>query len=65
MPEIEITPETTATGVRAMEDKLWMPAGSPFRMLHGFGHHHETYVRLDGRWRIRTIKLSRLHIEVG
>ncbi len=36
-----------------------------FRMLHGFGHYHETYVRLDGRWRIRTIRPSRLHIEAS
>lgn len=65
MPEIEITSATTATGIWAMEDKLWVPEGSPlpFKVLHGYGHYHETYVRLDGRWRIKTIRLSRLHIE--
>ena len=28
MPEIELTSPTTATGIWAMEDKLWWPAGS-------------------------------------
>ena len=65
-PEIEITSDTTAKGVWAMEDKLWTPEGGllPFRVLHGFGHYHETYVRLDGQWRIKTIRLTRLHVEV-
>ena len=29
MPEIELTSDTTATGVWAMEDHLWWPEGSP------------------------------------
>lgn len=67
MPEIEITSETTATGIWAMEDKLWAQEGSPvpFRVLHGFGHYHETYVRLNGQWRIKTIRLSRLRVEAS
>lgn len=67
MPEIDITSETTARGIWAMEDKLWAPEGStmPFKVLHGFGHYHETYVRLEGQWRIQTIRLTRLHIEAS
>lgn len=67
MPEIEITSPHTATGIWAMEDKLWVPAGNPlpFKALNGFGHYHETYARLDDGWRIKTIRLSRLHIEVS
>ena len=29
MPEIELTSDTTATGLWAMEDHLWWPEGSP------------------------------------
>lgn len=65
MPEIEITSESTARGIWAMEDKLWMPEGSPFKVLHGFGHYYETYVRLGGQWLIQTIRLTRLHIEAS
>lgn len=66
MAEIEILAPDSATGIWAMEDKLWPQAGSqlPFRMLHGYGHYHERYVRLDGEWRISEIKLTRLRVDV-
>jgi uncharacterized protein (TIGR02246 family) len=60
MPEIELTSETTATGIWAMEDHLWWPDGSPLQHLHGYGHYHETYVKLPEGWRIQTLKLTRL-----
>jgi hypothetical protein len=66
MPEIEITSSTTATGIWAMEDLLWAreAAPVPFRTLRGFGHYHETYEKRDGRWVIKTIRLTRLRVEV-
>ena len=60
MPEITLTSETTATGVWAMEDKLWWPEGSPIKHLHGYGHYHETYEKSGGEWRIKTLRLTRL-----
>jgi SnoaL-like domain len=65
MPEIELTSATTAKGVWAMEDHLWFPEGSPLGMtrMHGYGHYHETYELLDGRWYIKTLKLTRLRID--
>jgi hypothetical protein len=63
MPEIELTSPTTATGIWAMEDKLRWPEGSPIRTLHGYGHYHETYEMVDGRWRIKSTRLSRLRVD--
>jgi hypothetical protein len=63
MPEIDLTSPTTATGIWAMEDKLRWPAGSPIRTMHGYGHYHETYEKVDGRWRIKTITLTRLRVD--
>ncbi len=60
MPEIALTSESTATGIWAMEDKLWWPEGSPIKHLHGYGHYHETYEKSGGEWRIKTLKLTRL-----
>jgi len=65
MPEIEVTSDTTATGIWAMEDKLKWPEGSPISWLHGYGHYHETYERVDGTWRIKTLTLTRLRLDVG
>jgi hypothetical protein len=66
MPELLITSPTTATGVWAMEDRIWWPEGSPVRRLHGWGHYHERYRRaadpavgVDG-WRIESMRLERL-----
>ncbi len=60
-PEIELTSPTTATGIWAMQDVLRWPNGG---RLHGYGHYHETYELIDGAWRIRTSKLTRLHMDL-
>ena len=61
MPEIELLSETEATGVWAMEDVVLLPSGSPKQRLQGYGHYHETYARgPDGRWRIASLRLTRL-----
>jgi SnoaL-like domain len=65
MPEIELTSDTTATGIWAMEDKLRWPDGSPISWMHGYGHYHETYERVDGEWRIKTLTLTRLRVDAG
>jgi SnoaL-like domain len=64
-PEIEITSSSTARGIWAMEDRIWWPVGRTPQFLHGFGHYHETYVKVDGEWRIRTLTLTRLHRELS
>lgn len=67
MPEITIEGPDCATGIWAMEDKLWVQEGSslPFSWMHGYGHYHERYVRTGGEWRIREIRLSRIRVDVG
>jgi hypothetical protein len=60
MPEITVHSPTEAEGVWAMEDVLRWPEGAPIRSMHGFGHYHERYVKLQGRWHIAHLRLSRL-----
>jgi hypothetical protein len=62
-PEIEITSPTTATGIWAMEDKLRWPDGAPMGSMHGYGHYRETYEKVSGQWRIKTLELNRLRID--
>ena len=59
-PEIELTSDTTATGIWAMDDLLQWPDGTT---LHGYGHYHEVYEKTDGQWRIKTTKLTRLRMD--
>jgi len=68
MPIIEITSDTTATGLWAMEDRLYRSEKHPFdpddfSFLLGFGHYHESYVKLDCGWRIASTRLTRLRVD--
>lgn len=69
MPVIEPISETAASGVWAMEDRIYWGAPTDrvkgALYLHGFGHYHENYVRTDAGWRIRTVRLTRLHLETS
>lgn len=66
-PIIEITSESSASAIWAMEDRLYRPMGTPFAngrtYLHGFGHYHETYARTLEGWRITSTRLARLRVE--
>jgi uncharacterized protein (TIGR02246 family) len=64
MPEIEVTGPQTARGIWAMFD--YVKFTSPERQLElkGYGHYHEEYRKgADGRWRISSLKLSRLRVD--
>ena len=65
-PIIEILSDTEAKGIWAMEDRLYRPPDHPNHadgaFILGFGHYHETYVKLDVGWRIRTTLLTRLRV---
>ncbi|MGP3791486.1 nuclear transport factor 2 family protein [Pseudomonas sp. B392_1p] len=65
-PEIEITCGTMANGVWAMEDVLRWAEGSdsPIKSLHGYGHYFETYRRINGQWRIQSLRLKRLRVDI-
>ncbi|HXZ87400.1 MAG TPA: nuclear transport factor 2 family protein [Candidatus Binataceae bacterium] len=63
MAEVEVLSPTTARGIFAMEDLIWWPEGSRRRTLHGWGHYHETFEKIAGKWLIKTLKLTRLRTE--
>jgi SnoaL-like domain len=61
-PEIELTSATTARGVWALNDVVCLV---PALTLHGYGHYHETYAKIDGHWRIKTSTLTRLREDIA
>jgi hypothetical protein len=67
-PIIEFISDTEAKAIWAMEDRLYRSKEHPLHdgsvLLHGFGHYHETYVKLDVGWRIRSSRLTRLRLEM-
>ena len=72
-PEIELTSDTTARGVWAMEDRLWWTRtgggpgsdGTTEEWLHGYGHYHEEYRKVGGRWLISYRALTRLRVDAS
>jgi hypothetical protein len=60
MSEIEILSEDSARAVWPMEDRVWFAEG----FMHGFGYYHETYRRIEGRWYIQTLKITRIKVEL-
>ena len=60
-PEISLTSDATAKGIWAMEDIVESPDGW---LLHGAGHYHETYAKVNGQWRIKSVHLTRTRLKI-
>ena len=63
--EIEITGEATASGIWYFTDRFFMPPGSPYSRLTGYGHYHETYEKRGAEWFLKTTRITRLWVEVS
>lgn len=67
MPEIELDGPDRASGVWAMADERYFEAddpSAPFASAVGSGHYHETYVRTPGGWRVASLRLTRLRLDI-
>lgn len=63
--DIEIIADNSATSILSFTDRLFMPSGTPFSLLTGYGYYHETYEKSDGSWRIKTLRISRIWVEAA
>jgi ketosteroid isomerase-like protein len=66
MPEIEITGEDTARGIWAMfdyVDRIWKDDGRR-EAFHGYGHYTEEYRKVNGAWKIASMKLTRIRVDL-
>ena len=67
MGEIEIIDADNARGVWAMQDVIEWTDRHPregWKSITGRGHYHDTYRREDGQWRIATLQLTRVRLDV-
>ena len=65
--EIEILDEGNARAIWAMQDVLEWPDRHPrtgWKAIVGRGHYHETYRIESGDWRIATLTLTRLRVDI-
>jgi hypothetical protein len=61
--ELEFASDSSASAIWSMTDRFFMPAGSEYSRLTGFGYYHETYLKIDGAWKIKTTRVARLRCE--
>lgn len=64
VPEITLTSATTAEGIWPMVDLLRLEPGGPVAEMVGYGHYYETYRREADGWKITTLKLTRLRVDI-
>jgi len=65
--EIEILGADTARAIWAMQDVIEWADRHPregWKAITGRGHYHETYRREDEQWRIATLSLTRLRLDI-
>jgi hypothetical protein len=60
-PEIELQGDE-AHVIWAMQDRVIWGGNRP--SITGYGHYRERWVRRNGQWKIASLKLTRLHIDV-
>jgi len=65
LPELDVTGPDTATGIVPLEDVLVWEQDGTRRWMHGFGHYRQSYVKADGRWRIKEHRLTRVRFTSG
>ncbi|MFI9731086.1 nuclear transport factor 2 family protein [Streptomyces sp. NPDC052092] len=64
MPEITITGPNKASGIWSMQDVLTFPAGKDAPQgHHGYGQYRETYQKVDGKWLIDSVLLTRFRMD--
>lgn len=65
--EIEIIDAENATAIWAMQDMIEWTERHPregWKAITGRGHYHETYRRENGEWRMSTLTLTRLRLDI-
>ena len=65
--KVEIAPDGSGRGIWAMQDVITWDDRHPtmgWKAIVGHGHYHETYRREDGAWRIATLTLTRLSLDI-
>lgn len=60
-PHIKINSATTASGLWTLEDVLVFGG---VLGVHGYGHYNDTYVKANGKWVVKTSKLTRTRIDL-
>jgi hypothetical protein len=62
--DIQIDDDAHASGTWGMNDILRLPGEGRPKKLVGYGYYHDTFERLATGWVIKTLRLSRLSVDI-
>ena len=57
--------DAAISGIWSMTDRLYFPPGGAFSLMTGYGHYHDTYVKVGGDWKLQTSRITRIRIEAS
>jgi hypothetical protein len=63
--EISVTSDTTASAIWSMTDRLFMPEGKDYAVMTGYGYYYETYEKVAGVWKMKTLRIQRIRVEAS
>lgn len=64
-PEIVVLSDDSASGIWAMEDRLFWKQGGEDHWLHGYGHYHERYRKGPKGWQFVYRRLTRIRVDMS
>lgn len=62
-PEFRFASDVEASGIWVLADRLWWREGDAPHWMRGWGHYHDSYRKLDGRWLFTSRRIERLRVE--
>jgi hypothetical protein len=63
--EVTFSTDVDASGIWSMTDRLYFPPHGAFLQMTGYGYYHDTYAKIDGRWVMKTTRMTRLRVEAA
>jgi len=64
VPEIDLRGDE-AQVICAMQDEvIWAEPKDGVAALNGYGQYHQRFVRDNGKWKIASLRLTRLHLDI-
>lgn len=64
-PDITVDSASSASAIWSFTDRFFLPPGSPFDRLTGWGRYHDTYSNDGSGWKLKTTRIERLRVEVS
>lgn len=63
IPEIELRGDEAHVVCAMQNEIIWAQPKNGVAAINSYGQYHQRFVREDGKWRLATLRLTRLHVD--